>query len=144
MIQKIVQKIVPVAVALVVLLIIFCVVFFQTTPFSPKPVKVEDTKSYFDVQDKPIMYKLTIVGNIKYSKWYNPWKRSEFEISLKDANEKIMDDYFQTNYLNRVSDDTIINTFDASKYFSSDLSFDSVYFQIVVEKKITLTGKPPL
>jgi hypothetical protein len=139
-----IQKITTVTLVSIVLFVIFCVVFFHTTPLSPKPVKIEDTKSYFDVQDKPIMYKLIIVGNVEYSKWYNPWKRDRFEDSLKVSNQRIMDDYFQTNYLNRVSDDTIINTFDVSKYFSSDLSFDSVYFQIVVEKKITLTGKPPL
>lgn len=139
-----IQKIITVTVLLSILFVIFCVVFFQTTPFNPKPVRMEDTKSYFDMQDKPIIYKLTIVGNVEYSTWYNPWKREKFEDSLQISNKRIMDDYFQTNYLNRVSDDTIINTFNVSKYFSSDLYFDSVYFQIIVEKKITLTGKPPL
>lgn len=137
------QKIISFIIFIVILGVIFCVMFFQVRPFNPKPVKIEDSKSYFDVYDKPIMYKISIVGELQYSKWFNPWKREKFEDSLRVANQRIMDDYFQTNYINRVSDDTIIDTFDVSKYFSSDLSFDSLYFEIIVEKKIFLTGKPP-
>lgn len=117
--------------------------FFQVRPLSPKPVKIEDSKLYFDVYDKPIMYKISIVGELQYSQWFNPWKRSDFEDSLRVANQRIMDDYFKTNYMDRVSDDSIINNFDSEKYFSSNLSFDSLNFEITVEKKISLNGKPP-
>lgn len=137
------QKIASLIVFIVILGVIFCVVFFQVRPFNPKPVKIEDSKSYFDVYDKPIMYKISIIGELQYSKWFNPWKRDEFEDSLKVASKRIMDDYFKTNYINRISDDSIINNFDAKKYFSSNLSFDSLYFEIIVEKKISLKGKPP-
>lgn len=137
------QKITSLVVFIIILGVIFCVVFFKVRPFTPKPVKIIDSKLYFDVYDKPIMYKISIVGELQYSKWFNPWKRDDFEDSLKVASQRIMDDYFKTNYMNRVSDDSIINNFDSEKYFSSNIPFDSLNFEITVEKKISLKGKPP-
>ena len=77
------QKIISYLLFFVFLGGIFCIMFFKLTPLSPKPVKIENSKSYFDIYDKPIIYKLSIAGEISYSQWINPWKRDDFEDSLK-------------------------------------------------------------
>ena len=136
------EKIISYAVACLFFGGIFCIMFFNLTPFSPKPVKVEESKTYFDVDDKPIMYKLSVVGEIKYSQWINPRKRKRLEDSLKVANVRIMDDYFQTNYMEKVSDDTIIQSFDFTKYFNTPFPYDSINFQLLLVKRVSLMGKP--
>lgn len=133
------EKLFAGVVALVLLGVIFCITFFKTTSLYPKSVVVESSKTYFDIDDKPIMYKFSIVGELHYSKWFNPWKRESFEDSLFAANQRIMDDYFKTRYIEKVSDDTIIQNFDVEKYFHTPMSFDSIFFKIKIVKEISLT-----
>lgn len=137
------EKILGVVIGLMLLGYLFCFFFFSLGGLSPNPVHIEITKSYLDVEDRPIRYKLSVLGSIQYSKWYNPWKRDCLEDSLTAASWRIMDEYFEIHYINKISDDTILYDFNSSKYFSSNLEFDSLNFVLSVQKEISLTGKPP-
>lgn len=123
---------------------IVCVFLFKLTPssLSPELVKIEKSKTYFDLYDKSIRYTLSVAGEIKYSQWIDRWERARFEDSLKVANVRIMDDYFQTNYMEKVSDDTIIQSFDFTKYFNTPFPYDSINFELILVKRVPLMGKP--
>ncbi len=133
------------SVMLVSISLVLCNLFFFTrdVPFNLRVVEVTNSKSYFDIYDQHIMYDLSVVNRLHYSKLISPWKRGNLKDSLSLANERIMDEFFKTNYIEKISDDSIIQNFDIKKYLHTPMSFDSVFCKIEIIKTISIKGKPP-
>lgn len=105
-------------------------------------MKVEVKKDFFDYSEgREIKYSISVLGTVKYSTWYNPWKRSSIEDSLKKSGASIISDYFRLRYTKKISEEQVIKNMNNKNYFHSDLSLDSLYFQITVLKTMPIVKK---
>lgn len=140
------RKIITALVGIVIVVVIFLILFFdlEFPKFKPEPILEVSSKSYFDIQDRPIEYTLEIHSTLHYSRWSFPWERRALEDSLVSANQRIMDTYFQRAYMEECSDEYMVTDFSPQEYFLwNGKNIDSVLYTFEISKNITFPNKKP-